>query len=195
MDFDFGQVLSIPKMIRFKECLDDVKKNKVEGIIVECGVYWGKTASIILKFAESDRKIFLFDTFKGLPKPLECDYKFKHQNQTNRYYPEGYLECSKEVVIQNLKQFKREYYLVEGLIEKMWPVIEGVPIAFLHLDMDYYSPTRCGLENFYPNITKGGWLIIDDYYCFEGCRKAVKEYFGDIGFDSEKSSQVTLKKR
>jgi hypothetical protein len=33
------------------------------------------------------------------------------------------------------------------------------------------------LEHLYPKLVKGGILIIDDYGHWEGCKKAVDEYF------------------
>jgi predicted O-methyltransferase YrrM len=50
-------------------------------------------------------------------------------------------------------------------------------IALLHLDGDWYSSTKVILENFYDRVYDGGVLQIDDYGHWDGCRKAVQEFF------------------
>lgn len=50
-------------------------------------------------------------------------------------------------------------------------------ISLLRLDTDWYHSTRVELEQLYPLLSPGGVLIIDDYGHWEGCRKAVDEYF------------------
>ena len=51
------------------------------------------------------------------------------------------------------------------------------PIALLRLDTDWYESTQHELIHLYPRLTAGGVLIIDDYGHWDGCRKAVDEYF------------------
>jgi hypothetical protein len=50
------------------------KINGVDGEIVECGVGFGRSLlmlAYLLKDESSDRQIFAFDTFEGLPQPTE----------------------------------------------------------------------------------------------------------------------------
>ena len=47
----------------------------------------------------------------------------------------------------------------------------------LRLDTDWYESTRCELEHLFPKLVPGGVLIVDDYGHWEGCRRAVDEYF------------------
>jgi len=56
-------------------------------------------------------------------------------------------------------------------------------IAVLRLDTDWYESTRCELEQLFPRLSEGGVLIIDDYGHWEGCRRAVDEYFADHQID------------
>ena len=44
---------------------------------------------------------------------------------------------------------------------------------------NFYESTKIELEILYPKLVSGGFLIIDDYGHFKGCRKAVDEYFRD----------------
>ena len=55
-------------------------------------------------------------------------------------------------------------------------------IALLRLDGDFYESTMITLEELYPLVSKGGVVIIDDYGGFQGCKKAVDEYFDKINY-------------
>ncbi|HNP99483.1 MAG TPA: TylF/MycF/NovP-related O-methyltransferase, partial [Bacteroidia bacterium] len=49
-------------------------------------------------------------------------------------------------------------------------------ISLLRLDGDWYESTYTCLEAFYPKVSDGGYIVIDDYYQWEGCAKAVHDY-------------------
>jgi O-methyltransferase len=49
-------------------------------------------------------------------------------------------------------------------------------LALLRIDCDLYQSTMEVLEAMYPKISKGGFVIIDDYGAVPGCRMAVDEY-------------------
>ncbi len=48
-------------------------------------------------------------------------------------------------------------------------------LAVLRLDGDMYESTMEALRPLYPKLSKGGYLIIDDY-ALPGCRAAVDDY-------------------
>ena len=58
-------------------------------------------------------------------------------------------------------------------------------IAFLHLDSDWYESTRTVLHHLYDQISPWGCLQIDDYGCWEGCRRALHEFERDHGLALE----------
>jgi hypothetical protein len=49
-------------------------------------------------------------------------------------------------------------------------------VSLLHLDGDWYDSTRSVLENLYDQVSSDGFVQIDDYGFWEGCRKAVDEF-------------------
>jgi hypothetical protein len=49
-------------------------------------------------------------------------------------------------------------------------------LAVLRLDGDLYESTMDTLVNLYPKLSRGGYVIIDDYGKIEACRKAVHDY-------------------
>jgi hypothetical protein len=44
---------------------------------------------------------------------------------------------------------------------------------------DFYDSTKVELEVLYPRLESGGYLIIDYYGHWAGCKAAVNEYFGE----------------
>ncbi len=49
-------------------------------------------------------------------------------------------------------------------------------IAILRLDGDWYDSTLTCLEALFPLVAHNGIVIIDDYYIWDGCARAVHEY-------------------
>ena len=49
-------------------------------------------------------------------------------------------------------------------------------IAVLRLDGDWYDSTMECLVHLYPHVVPGGAIIIDDYYTWAGCSRAIHDY-------------------
>jgi hypothetical protein len=69
-------------------------------------------------------------------------------------------------------------HIRQGWFQETLPVAkhEIGPIAVLRLDGDWYDSTKVCLENLYDLVTVGGFVLIDDYGYWEGCRRAVDEF-------------------
>lgn len=65
--------------------------------------------------------------------------------------------------------------LIQGLLQERLSVDE--PVAFAHIDVDWYEPVMACLQRIVPRLSVGGALILDDYNDWSGCRKAADEYF------------------
>jgi hypothetical protein len=55
----------------------------IPGDFVECGVWKGGSAMLIahtlMQMKELNRKIYLYDTFEGMPKPRKEDYRLSNE--------------------------------------------------------------------------------------------------------------------
>jgi hypothetical protein len=79
--------------------------------------------------------------------------------------------------IDNLELAERIAKLDGSIVEcGVWRGGPAEPIALLRLDDDWYESTKCVLEHLAPRVKPGGIVIVDDYYCWEGCTRAVNEY-------------------
>jgi asparagine synthase (glutamine-hydrolysing) len=99
----------------------------------------------------------------------------------DKYY--GYQEDLYDVVQSNLKSFgidceKQSVSLVKGLIQDTMKIDE--PVAFAHVDVDWYEPVLTCLKRVFPNLVVGGSIILDDYHAWGGCRKATDEYLREV---------------
>ena len=77
--------------------------------------------------------------------------------------------------------------VVKGWFEDTLPVRrqEIGKIAVLRVDSDWYASTKFCLETLYASVVSGGAVIIDDYFTFTGCRKAVDEFRAERGITAK----------
>lgn len=66
-----------------------VVKNGIPGDIVECGVWRGGSmmtvAKTLLDLGCSDRQLYLFDTFEGMPRPQDVDVSYCGGDATKKF--------------------------------------------------------------------------------------------------------------
>jgi len=67
-------------------------------------------------------------------------------------------------------------HIVTGHYEETLNRIPIFPIAFLHLDCDWYASVKLCLNKFYDWVVPGGAIVFDDYGHWSGCRRAVDEF-------------------
>lgn len=182
---------STERLYSLHKSVEYVVKNNIEGDFVECGVWKGGSAMMIaltlLKNKNTDRKIYLYDTYEGMSEPTEHDVTYSNSSADEKYNKtlnkeSGSDWCRSEIdeVKQNLYSTgypKENLIFVKGKVEDTIPKTLPEKISLLRLDTDWYESTLHELKNLYPILTKKGVLIIDDYGYWQGCRKAVDEYF------------------
>lgn len=182
------------------EAVDYIIQNNIEGVFVECGVYEGyfqETWINTLKKTNSIRDIYLYDTFTGLVEPGEYDYTCKDtklcnwdKDKTHKYWSENiindkvnnwcYAPLEKVKYKLYLTGYPQNYlhYVVGDVMETLKDKTT-IPekIAMLRLDTDWYESSKYELEQMYDNVVTGGLIIFDDYYHWDGQRRATDEFF------------------
>lgn len=156
----------------------DVIERNVPGDFAECGVYAGAEpiamARAIMDSGASGRRVHLFDSFQGIPQPGPED-----QEMIQCGNPAGDASCPMADVQKNVRAFGVPDELMvyhPGWFADTMP--GGVTqLAILRLDGDLYESTKTALVHLYPLLSRGGWLIVDDYP-LSGCRKALHEIAG-----------------
>jgi O-methyltransferase len=169
-----------------------VVKNNIPGDFVECGVWRGGSSMMIaltlLHLRSTNRRLFLYDTFEGMSEPTEHDKTFRGEDadkllEKNIDNKETSVWCLADIndVQQNMGVTKyppANIHYVKGKVEDTIPAtLPSDGIALLRLDTDWYESTAHELKHLYPLLIVSGVLIIDDYGHWDGCKKAVDEYF------------------
>ena len=152
----------------------------IKGNIIECGVWRGGMIAAIAELLGNERTYYLFDSFEGLPKAQEIDGEAAIIWQNDKEAPMYYDNCKAEVhYAENAMKLAsiKNYQTVQGWFSETLPKFNASEeIAILRLDGDWYdSITQC-LNYLYPLVAKGGLIIVDDYYLWDGCSRAVHDY-------------------
>lgn len=172
------------------EIANFIEKNNIRGDFAECGVWKGGCAAImayVSKKRKSDRKIWLFDSFEGLPEPTDKDgiiAKGYAKNKTTGKLESinecvGPIEDVKKIFFDILKINPKNVMINRGWFQDTLPKTKDQigELAILRLDGDWYESTKVCLDNLYDTVIIGGYIILDDYGHWEGCKKALQEFF------------------
>ena len=160
----------------------------IPGDFVECGVWRGGAAFLVAdclrKAGIDDRRVWLFDSFEGLPAPQPIDGRAVAdyaENRESRWY---FNNC--EASFEGVQQAAADLGLgerlrfVKGWFDQSLPAHRNSvgPISLLRLDCDLHNSVRCCLDNFYDQVSSNGFVVLDDYFTFDGAAIAVHEFLG-----------------
>lgn len=156
------------------------KFKNVEGCVAECGVWKGGMIAAVAEFLGNDRNYFLFDSFEGLPEAKEIDGSAAVAWQADKESPYYFDNCRADATFaERAMQMSgaRSYRVIKGWFSASLPNFRfDEAIAILRLDSDWYASTMDCLDNLYGKVSKGGLIIIDDYYAWDGCSRAVHDF-------------------
>jgi len=162
------------------------KSINIPGAIIECGVFKGASFARYAMFRKihkmEEKHLIGFDAFGFFP---ETSYEHDKKLRDEFIEIDGKVGISVdqlECVLEN-KSCSTNTQLIKGDICSTLPSFvkdnSGLKISFLNLDVDIYEPSKVILENFYPLMSPGGVLLLDNYGEFPGETKAVDDYFKD----------------
>ena len=175
------------------EAVKYVEKNKIGGVIVECGVWKGGSTmamALTLKMLNSEtRELYLYDTFSGMNAPTDDDIQYdgtlaekkfsetKLSKSTSTWCAWSLDKVRENVFSTGYPQEK--FHFIKGEVENT--ILENIPqeIALLRLDTDWYESTKHELIHLFPLLSPNGVIIIDDYGHWGGAKKAVDEYISE----------------
>jgi hypothetical protein len=192
------------------EVVIHLDKHRIDGDFVECGVWKGGCAGMMavanLRHSNARRKIHLFDLFDDMVAPnpdldgkramsefeghLRISKQEKHEYLNTLKPVKGFYKThggAGSVDEVNRLLIDRIHYPAEqicfhvGLFQDTVPTSAIDKISLLRLDGDWYESIKVCLEAFYDKVVPGGAVIIDDYWTYDGCRKAVDEFFASKG--------------
>jgi hypothetical protein len=186
--------------------IEYILKNNIEGDIVECGVFKGEFQNIWIKELMKHnqvRDLYLYDTFTGMVEPTEHDYTCKDAKLYSMNKGQVYSLWKKNIINKKTNDWcyaplefvknrlnstgypqNKLHYIVGDVMETLNNKL-NIPekISILRLDTDWYESSKYELEQMYDNVVTGGVIIFDDYYHWQGQRKATDDFFKKIGVE------------
>lgn len=194
---DFVRPYTVTSAARVSALCDAVTyvvRNGVPGAIVECGVWRGGSmmavARTLMHMQETDRELYLCDTFEGLVRP---DHHELHRDGSSaselldRALRAKDVDGWSAVPLDDVRSALDlvgypgdRVHFVKGRVETTLPEQAPDTIALLRLDTDWYDSTLHELECLYARVSPGGILIVDDYGYWQGSKRAVDEFFSSL---------------
>lgn len=181
-------MIGLERLHSLRACSEQVLEDGVPGDFVEAGVWRGGAAilmrAVLLAHHETNRRVFVADSFRGLPPPGERSSPRDRDANLDRF---AYLAVSVDEVKANFERYDLlddQVVFVEGWFRDTLPTLDTDQIALMRLDGDLYESTMDGLVNLYPRLSPGGLCIIDDY-SIDATRQAVTEYRDEHGITDE----------
>lgn len=176
------------RMDSLRDMVIDVIERDVPGDCIETGVWRGGACifmrGILRAYGSADRTVYVADSFQGLPAPDAEKYPADEGLDLYKY---DELAVGLEDVRANFERYgllDDQVVFVKGWFRDTLPGLRDRRWALIRLDGDLYESTMDGLVNLYPQLSPGGWIIIDDWQ-IPACAQAVHDYRTEKGITEE----------
>lgn len=173
-------MIGMKRLNNIESCVHSVVNDNIEGDLIETGVWRGGATILmraLLKELEiTDRKVWVADSFKGLPAPDPEKYK---ADKGTKFHKIKMLKASLEEVKSNFAKYDlldEQVVFLEGWFKDTLTSAPIDKLALIRLDGDMYGSTMEAIANLYPKLSIGGYLIVDDYNAFPYCKQAIEDY-------------------
>jgi hypothetical protein len=179
------------KLAKIAYFIGHLASNSVKGACVEFGAALGGCSAFIAALKMASCQLHVYDVFARIPPPTKEDTEKEHNRYEvikrgeslgigrDLYY--GYTENLMSLVDKNISAFmgsslaKNNIFLHKVDITKLSSL--GLDsISFAHIDVDWYEPTSVALELVGEKLPPGGIIVVDDYFTWNGAKKAVDDY-------------------
>ena len=161
------------------------RTREVPGHVAECGVFKGGSLSAIALYLRERglaKHIFGLDSFQGLPESVRKDLEFGGAADPEKRVG-GFDQTSLAYVRANLASLGLldTVTLIPGYFAETLETLPPADFSFVHLDCDIYQSYREALVYFYPRMSQGGIILLDEYNdpAWPGCNLAVDEFLAD----------------
>lgn len=174
-------MIGVKRLANVRFLSERIIKSRVTGDFMETGVWRGGACimmrAVMAAYGVNDRRVWLADSFEGLPVPspelypLDADEKFHEYRE---------LSVSVEEVANNFMKYDLlddQVVFLKGWFKDTLPSAAIEQLALLRLDGDLYESTIITLQALYSKVSPGGYVIVDDYHVVKGCKQAVNDFF------------------
>ena len=186
---DAETMIGLKRLDNLQYCVTEALRRGVPGDLIETGV-WRGGATIFMRAilkvdGDTGRVVWVADSFRGLPKPDPDRFP---ADAGDRHWTQPELAVSLDGVKTNFALYGLLDNQVRFLVGWFRDTLPTAPIdrlAVLRLDGDMYESTMDALQSLYPKLSRGGYVIVDDYGAVAGCRAAVEDFRAEHGITEE----------
>lgn len=176
---DAETMIGYERLSNLQNCVLDVIKNNIEGDFIETGVWKGGACILMKRIIDEqkiNKKVFVADSFDGLPKPNVEKYP---KDFGDYHHTIDVLKISLEEVKKNFEKYNsldENVIFLKGWFKDTLPTLdENQKFSIIRLDGDMYESTMDALQNLYSKLMSGGYVIIDDF-CLKSCVEATNDF-------------------
>lgn len=178
-----GSIISREQIRVLLSVLDSILQKNIPGDIVEFGCYVGESSKylrMILDYYRSDKNLYVYDSFEGLP-PLST-------YEENTGWRAGTLKTSEDILLSNFYNNG----LRPPIVTKAWfkdISDSNIPdsISFAFLDGDFYDSIYDSLNKIYHKMSRGSAILFHDYERpdLPGVKAAIVDFISQANIQSE----------
>ena len=167
------------RMRNLRYLLERALEESIPGDVLEAGVWRGGACiymrGILASHGITDRRVWVADSFRGLPPPDEAIFPADHGDIHHTFEQ---LAVPLEEVKRNFDRYgllDDQVCFLEGWFKDTLPTAPLDQLALLRLDGDMYESTIQALDALYSKVSIGGFVIVDDFI-LEPCRRAIEDF-------------------
>jgi O-methyltransferase len=167
-------------MENIQQCAEQVIRDGIPGDFIETGVWRGGACifmrGILKAYADTSRKVWVADSFQGLPPPDTSRYP---ADAGDKLFTMGGLAVGVDQVKHNFERYgllDDQVRFLTGWFKDSLPTAPIEQVAVARLDGDLYESTMDALTALWPKVSVGGFVIVDDYGAIEACKQATDEF-------------------
>ena len=191
-------MIGLRRLDNLQFLLEEVIRLNIPGDFIETGAWRGGAtilgAAIFQAYGQTCpstacRRVFVADSFQGIPpvdlKLFPGDAEHVGSDQISILRDNSRARVSQS--FERLGLLTPSVVWLEGWFKDTLPPLRvaGTRIAVLRLDGDTYESTWQALVELYDLVTPGGFVIVDDYQDWIGCRRAVNEFVATRGLKAK----------
>lgn len=164
------------RLENLQRCAEDVLARRVPGDFIETGVWRGGAIifmrAILKAYGVADRSVWGADSFQGLPAPDARDAGSVAQTYEELCVPLDEVRAN----FEKYGLLDEQVRFLPGWFSHTLPQAPIKKLSLMRLDGDLYESTFTALTSLYPKLSRGGYVIVDDYGTLPSCRQAVEDY-------------------
>ncbi|RPF24901.1 TylF/MycF family methyltransferase [Streptomyces sp. TLI_185] len=173
-------MVGLKRLDNLQHCVETALADRVPGDLVETGVWRGGSSifmrAVLRAHGDTTRRVWVADSFQGMPEVGPKSHEVDREMRLHEH--NGVLAVSVDQVRANFERYgllDDQVRFLPGWFKDTLPTAPPGPLAVIRLDGDLYESTTDALENLFPRLSPGGFVIIDDY-AIPACRDAVHDY-------------------